>query len=214
MYSLLTYKVDAMKAMQLLVARGEYVKYTHGVIPKNKLKSMLFKMEDRYRINATKQMRYRAKQKGNTNSKIVLLQENDMVYFWLMATNGNGVICDLENLLDVTDKNNRIEITGYELVRVKKTKITWTWRMTRDNYSDFEKRIKTACRRKNEKLIEQCYFSLQHMPVFSEMRKQSFALFKLLQAEYLRSHKSPYPKQLVKCFYGRFKKPTTNKVIK
>lgn len=213
MYPIFTYKVDAMRSLQLLVSRGEYLRYTSGIIPKAKLKSMIFKMEDRYRINATKQMRYRAKQRGEANSKIVLWQDGDDMHFWLMVTNGTGAVSDLEPLKDTTNKRTRIEITGYELIRVKKEKTTWTWRLSQDNYSTFEERIKIACRHKNSQQIEQCFYSLQHMPVFAEMRKQCFKLFKLLQAEYLRSHKAPYPKTLVKGFYGRFKAPTTTKQV-
>lgn len=206
MYEVFTYKVDAMKFIQTTAARGGYSRYSSGTIEPKKLETLLYKLEDRYRISATKQMRYRAKKRGEANTTIVLLQEDQNIYFWLMVSEGFGAVAECEKLCELKDKKNRLIITGHELVRIQKSdKVTWTWRMTNDNYAEFEQRIKNACRHKNSDHIEQCFYSLQRMPVFSEMRKQCFALFKLLQAEYKRSHKEDYPKKLIKNFYGRYK---------
>lgn len=206
MYEVFTYKVDAMKCIQTAAARGGYTRYTSGTIEPKKLESFLYKLEDRYRISATKQMRYRAKKRGEANTTLVLLQGDQKIHFWLMVSPGTGAVVECEKLCELKDKKNRLIITSHELVRVQKSdKVTWTWRMTNDNYAEFEQRIKNACRHKNSDHIEQCFYSLQRMPVFSEMRKQCFALFKLLQAEYKRSHKEDYPKKLIKNFYGRYK---------
>ena len=210
MYPVFTHKTDAMKKLQQLAARGGYSRYASGKIETKKLETMLYKFEDRYRINATKQMRYRAKQRGEANSEIVLLLDGENVQFWLMVSPGQGAVIDMEKPHELTDKKHRLVITGYELVRVQKSDtVRWTWRMTKESHAEFEQRIKDACRHKNADHIRQAFHSLQHMPVFSEMRLQAFALFKLLRSEYRRSHKEDYPDDLKKNFYGRFKTPQT-----
>lgn len=210
LYPVFTYKTDAMKKLQQLAARGGYSRYKHGIIETKELEALLYKFEDRYRINATKQMRYRAKKRGEANTEIVLLQEGYHVHFWLMVSPGFGAVVDLEKPREITHKRYRLEITGYELVRVQKADaIRWTWRMTKENYADFEQRIKDACRHKNKDVIAQAVYSLERMPSFSEMRQQAFSLFKVLKAEYKRSHKTEYSGDLIKNFYGRFKTPQT-----
>lgn len=218
MYSKFTYKVDAMKALQTAVSRSGYTRYISGVVSEKKLKSMLFKMEDRYQINATKQQRWYAKKNGKANSKVILLEEkdSDQVLFWLLVSDGDGVVTQMEKLNDATNKTQRIELTGYELIRVMKAsnhgKPTWTWRLKKETLASFEKRIILACRHKNTQKIEQCFYLLETMPVFSEMRQQSFSLFKLLKAEYQRSFRNEFEKTLFKNFYGRFKKATTKEI--
>lgn len=215
MYPVFTYKTDMMKKIQQLVSRGGYSRYTTGTIEIKKLDKFLYKLEDRYRINATRQMRYRAKQRGEANVEIVMWKENDLVHFWLMVSLGAGVIEDMEKLHSVTDKKHRITVTGFELVRTQRSeKARWTWRMSKENYADFEVRIKNACRHKNDDHIRQCIYSLERMPVFSEMRQQAFELFKFLKGEYKRaySQKFPFP-ELKKNFHGRFKSPTSLSAI-
>ena len=214
-YQIYTYKVDAMKALQSAVARRGYTRYVSGIVPKNKLHSMLFRMEERYKISATSQQRWYAKKKGDANSRIILLDDKDQVLFWLLFSEGEGVVTQLEKLQDVTAKNQRLELTNYELIRVTragKSSPSWTWRLKKEAYQDLEKQIKNACRHKSKQRIEQCFYTLERMPVFSEMRQQCFALFKLLKAEYQRSFRKEYEKKLFKNFYGRFQKATTKEI--
>ena len=205
-YKVFTHKVDAMKALQQKAARGGYSRYRAGFIELKKLETMIYKFEDRYKINATKQVRYRAKKRGEANTDVVFLKDKETIHFWILVSPGTGPVVDLENLTELTNKKRRLEITGYELVRIQKqSKTSWTWRMTKENHEDFQQRIKNACRYKNADHIRQIQYSLERMPAFSEMRLQAFALHKLLVNEYKKSHKEEYDFKLFKAFYGRFK---------
>ncbi len=203
-----------MKKLQQLAARGGYSRYSYGTVPTSKLQTLLYKFEDRYRINATKQQRYRAKKKGEANTEIVLfMDKNDKtkIHFWLMVSAGFGSVNDMEELHELTDKKHRLVVTGYELVRVQRTeKARWTWRLTKETYGEFEQRVINACRHKNMDHIAQIHYSLKTMPVFSAMRQQSFALFKTLKNEWKRSIKGEFPfPDLQKNFYGRYKAAKT-----
>lgn len=210
MYQLFTHKTDVMKKLQQLAARGGYSRYAYGTSEPEKLEAMLYKFEDRYGINRSKQQRWRAKKSGEANTEIVLLLDSEKIHFWLMVSPGSGAVVDMEKPQDLTNKKSRLEITGYELVRVQKSDaVRWTWRMTKQNYADFERRILDACRHKNSDHIDQAFWSLTHMPVFSAMRQQAFDLFRLLKIEFRRSHRTEYPHELRKNFYGRFRAAET-----
>ena len=227
MYAVYIYKTDAMKALQQAVSRGGYTRYCYNKTDAKNLEKLIYKFEDRYKINATKQMRYRAKKRGEANTKLILLKDRDsnIIHFWLMVSNGSNVIEEMEKLYSVTDKKNRLTIThekidldydDYELVRIQKnddvkktSSLTWTWQMTKEYYADFEQQIIDSCRHKQTDLIRQCFYSLQHMPVFSKMRLQAYALYKTLTKEYAKSHNHKYSEKLVKNFYCGYKKATT-----
>lgn len=214
-HQVFVYKTDAMKSLQNLIAKGGYSRYTTDVIDTAKLEKLIYRFEDRYDIHANKQKRYRQKKAGICNCKLVLLKENKyQVRFWLLVTKGTGVVEDLENLHEVTDKKNRLEITGYELVRVQKSEVVrWTWRITKDNYCEWQQRIQNACRYKSEEQVRQIIYSLQKMPVFSEMRLQAYTLFRELQAQYRRYFPQILEEKLFKSFYGRFKTAETVNAI-
>ena len=214
-HQVFVYKTDAMKSLQSLVAKSGYSRYTTDVIDTGKLEKLIYRFEDRYDIHANKQKRYRQKKDGLCNSKLVLLKENKyQVRFWLLVTPGSGVIEDLENLVGVTDKKNRLELTGYELVRIQKNDaVRWTWRITKNNYEEWQQRIQNACRHKSDEQVRQIIYSLQKMPVFSEMRLQAYALFRELQAQYRRYFTNDLEEKLFKAFYGRFKAAETVNAI-
>lgn len=229
-YVIHNHKSDLMKTIQSTVAKSGGHRYIHEQIPERKLKAVLFKWEDRYQINATKQQRWYAKKKGKANSTVILFRDKKCEYFdvWLFVSDGEGVVTQSESLKNVIDKRTRVTITGYELVRqtqtvlkgdnylqkkeryTKENKPRWTWRINSEHYTLWEKRIQRAIRNKNNQKIEQCYFLLQTMPCFAEMRKQAYQLFKLFKAEYQRAFTKEYDKTLGKSFYGRFKSPRTS----
>jgi len=209
------HKTDAMKKIQHLVSHG-YLHYTTGVVPFKKAFPLSLKFTDRYEINRTSQQRWRAKAKQKSNADLVLLVARNEIVFWLLATEGEGLIHELENLKDVRIKRERIEYTGYELVKVpkKESKPAWTWRMTSENFEAWQERIKTAVVRFNDDLVRQALHSLKATPKFSGSRQQVFKLEAFAKTQYKRTQKGTWPyQQLVLGFHGRFKKGKTMPIL-
>ena len=203
------YKTDAMRRILQLVSRG-YTRYTTGQSHPKKLQSMIYKFEDRYGINRTTQQRYRAKVKGEANAQLVLwLSSDDVVEWWLLVTSGEGVVKDLETLLNTTQRSERIEVTGYSLSKRprKESGSAWTWRMTDDNYTAWQERLRTAVVSKNDELIRQAMFSLKRTPAFSGSRKQAFALFRYAKAHWKKINGSEWPYEDIYIgWFGKFQK--------
>lgn len=112
------HKTDLMRQMIRLVSHG-YHFWVSGSVPVSKSESMILKFDDRYSVNATSQQRYRRKKRGEANAQLLLWPDpdGDELLWWLLATDGDGLIHQMEDLSDGTKKRSRIGITGYELLR-------------------------------------------------------------------------------------------------
>lgn len=205
------HKTDAMTELQLLVSRG-YYRYCTGIIPQKSAQALTLRFSDRYQINATTMQRYRAKKKGIANAALVLLQEkgSDNVFWWLLATEGEGLVHQLEKLQDASDKRQRVTMpqSDYELVKVprKELKPAWTWRMTPETEEAWGARFKNAIQHNNDLELRQALESLRRVPGFREARKQAFAIESNAVGQWarLRHGEWPYPRIFVG-FKGRFK---------
>lgn len=211
-HNVYVHKTDAMRRLVYLVSHG-YARYTSGTVSAAKAEGLTLKFSDRYGIERTSQQRFRAKAKGQANAFLVLWAESkEVVYWWLLATPGDGLITQLEELKDVTDKRSRITLTGYELVQMpRKGRLAdWTWRMTADNREAWQERLKTAVRNGNDELIRQALHSLRRVPAFAESRREAFSLLRLAEVEWQRvqSGEWPYGKAYIGWF-GRFQKGDT-----
>jgi hypothetical protein len=210
---IITHKTDAMRKVQLLVSRG-YSRYVSGEIDRRKAKALYLKFLDRYEVERSHQQRYRMKLAGVANSHLVmwLNPESKKVHWWLLATAGEGLVTDVENLKDATAKKSRIELTGYELLKAPRKDLpaAWTWQMTSENYKAWQERIRAAVRHKSDDLIRQALYSLKRVPRFSQSRKQAFALVSLMKKEWKRTQKGelPYPGIFIG-FYGKYKRAET-----
>lgn len=220
------HKTDLMRELVRLVSHG-YQQWTAGSVEAKKLEALQLKFGDRYAVTATAQQRYRAKAKGQANAHLVMWpDESGAVVWWLLVTEGTGLAHDLEQLQDCREKRSRIEVTGYELVKVPK-KLSqkerelekqgkpvkkaahWTWRMTRENEEAWKERLRTATRRGKDDLILQALHSLKRVPGFSEARRQAFALESFAKAEWKRTQRTDWPyESLYVGWLGQYQKPT------
>lgn len=215
MSSIITHKTDAMRKLQLLVSRG-HIRWTGGQIEPRKLQALTLKFSDRYGTGKTAQQRWRAKAKGEASSHLVLWQPQSKepkksppfsVHWWLVVTPGEGLVSDLEQLQDV--QRQRIELTGYELAQMprKGRPASWTWRMTSENYTAWEERLKTVIRHNDEVGIRQSLYSLRRTPPFAESRRQVFSLGKFATSEWRRRYQDrescPYD-ELYVGWFGKF----------
>lgn len=210
------HKTDFMREVVRLVAHG-YHYWTGGTTDPKKLSALILKFDDRYAINATAQQRYRRKSKGDSNTQLLVWQDETGAVIWLLlVTEGEGVVRQLEALNDCREKKTRIGLTGYELVKTPRkgegATAQWTWRIDSENYKAWEERLKTAVRKwhpHNDDLLKQALWSLRRVPGFSESRRQAFALEQFAHGQWKRTQRGEWPFEgLFIGWLGRYQKPT------
>ncbi len=210
------HKSDFMREVVRLVAHG-YHYWTTGTTDPKKLSALILKFDDRYAINATPQQRYRRKSKGDSNTQLLVWQDETGAVIWLLlVTEGEGVVRQLETLKDCREKKSRIQLTGYELVKTPRkgegATAQWTWRIDSENYKAWEERLKTAVRKwhpHNDDLLKQALWSLRRVPGFSESRRQAFALEQFAHGQWKRTQRGEW--QFEGPFIGwlgRYQNPT------
>lgn len=190
------------------VSKG-YVHYVHGAIKPSKFHAFSIKLADRYGTERNAQQRYRAKAKGHANSKLFAWFDGELIQWVLTVTEGDGLVTQLESLNDATSKKTRLIVDSYELVKTPRAgrQAAWTWRMTKQAIEDWQSRIKSSVRQKHDDAIRQALWSLKRVPSFHEVRKQGFALAKLMKSEWRRSMRSEWPYgEIYIGWQGKFKK--------
>lgn len=219
------HKSDLMRELVRLVSHG-YHHWTAGEVEPRKVEALRLKFADRYATEATAQQRYRRKLKGEANAHLVMWpDESGRLSWWLIATDGEGLAHQLEPLADCREKRSRIELTGYQLIKVPKKlskkerelekqgkpvkkSAHWTWRMSKENEDAWKERLRVAVRRGNDDLIRQALHSLKRVPGFSEARKQAFALETFAKAEWQRAQRKEWPYESIYVgWFGRYQKP-------
>lgn len=207
-------KVDAMQKILNYVSRG-YVFYTSSSVLKAKWDGFATKMVKLYEVDRTTQQRYRAKDKGHSNVVLVAFtsKKDTHVHFVMLATAGNenDAIFVCEKMHDVTNKQTRLTLSGYELLKLSRKgseKPRLTWRMTRETMDGWKSRIKGAVRSKSRDAIAQCIWSLERVAGFHAARQQAFELSRLLENELKRQYKPTEArafKRVYTPFRGRFR---------
>lgn len=190
-----THKTDALRKLQMLVSRGNYL-WTGGKVPAIKFEALAVKFTDRYRLDLTHAQRVYRRRTGQAVAHLVAWHESrGQVRWWLLASPGEGLITELENLQDARSKPGRIEVNGYELLQapIKGRETTWTWRNTKANYSAWQERITTAIRQHNDFHLRQTLYSLRRTPGFAALRREALLLYRFAQAEWKRFRRGDWP---------------------
>lgn len=189
---------DLMIRIRFLVSHG-YAHYTSGECKISQKLKLIYKFTDRYNIDADKAKRQYAKRVGRTNTALLLYKSNTTkeLTFWLLSTDGEGLIFELENMQDSRKKQSRITISNgsYELLRLPRPndKARWTWVLTQEKYDYLLNEIKLAIRHKKDKTLRQLHFKIVRIYGFSGMRKQGFALLHYMRKEWIRVRKDDFP---------------------
>jgi len=197
---IIQHKTDLMRQMIRLISHG-YQYWVSGSVPASKVEAMILKFDDRYSVKATSQQRYRRKKRGEANAQLLIcpVPDSTELQWWLLATDGEGLIHQMENLCDGTKKRSRIVITGYELLKTPRegNKPAWTWKMTTKNYEAWKTRLSDVVRHRRYEALSQAIFSLRRVPGFSESRRQAFALERFAIAEWKRTQSGDWPHERI-----------------
>lgn len=202
-------KSDAMRRIVHLVSHG-YTRYVDGSVSPSKAEALALKFLDRYELDRSAQTRWRYKKNGLANSYLVMYPESrESIRWYLLVTEGDGLVTQMEKLVDAGNKRKRLQMTGYELVKVPKSDVPadWSWKMTAETEQGWRDRFHIAITHRNDLEMRQCLHSLGQCPGFSEIRKQAYGVYDYAVEEWGKHRKNsePWPyKKLGMKFYGRY----------
>ncbi|WP_330926808.1 hypothetical protein [Candidatus Sororendozoicomonas aggregata] len=210
-----TSQKDIMLKIRHLVSKSYYF-HAKGSFHKKDSKKILLKFSDRYGVFNTRGQRDWKKRKGEARSYCILLKTKnspERIHFWLLASEGKGLIFDLEDMQDCRKKESRITTSDEDYYLVKSPNKNgaprWTWRLSSSHYDSYKERIRRAIRNKNDHKLRQLHYSIVRISGFSDARKQGFALLRYMNSEWKRirkcSEKYPFEGSYIG-YIGRFKK--------
>ena len=174
--------------------------HVSGVVPYDRAPALARKFRDTYLVHLGKDARYRRRRAGLGNAHLLLWMHDPCAYeltFVLLVTHGDHPAHQLERLRDARGNGReRIEITGYELVRRTRTgstKPVWTWQMTAECYQRWRDRALRVIRIKNDLELRQAWYSLHKVPGFSRIREQAKSVERLMKCDWTRSRRGEFP---------------------
>jgi len=191
------HKTVLMQRLLDAVSRG-YVWYTQGSVHVEKAARMSAKFSELYCVDRNSNARAYAQRQGKANTRLFLFatETSTRLDWWLLSTDGEGCVHELETLQSAFDKRSRVRIgMDYELLqrtrkREKGGGTVWSWRMTRECYEQWRVRIMNGCRRNAPLEITRALSSLYRVPGFSGTREQVGKLVSLARTEWRRYHGS------------------------
>lgn len=211
MFDLTVYvgKTQTLKKLLFFVSHG-YWWWAAGTVHVTKILKLVEKFDKRYGLNLNANQRDYRKSKGLANAQLLVYPINgtDKFMWWLLATDGDGPVKELEALKDTRKKNERLHWLD-ELEVVKRTrkghnKPMFTWRMTERQLEGFTVRIKKAAASQNEQHIEAVLKSLYFTPGFGKARSQVGMLVAYAKKCWRQNHSSPMPDSGLCLHYVRY----------
>ena len=202
-----------MQRIQDYVRLG-YCSYVAGEVPLKKAQDLVRKFVQYYRVDLNQNARNRAKRKGEGVATFLMYRQKnaELIHWILLVSKGEHPAYKLERLRDAIDKQQRIKLTGYELVRLTREgaeKPSWTWQMTSENYQGWRDRIINTVRTGDVDKVEKMLQTLYATPGFSGSRKQVKKLAQLYKNEWVRSRGKEKRPSLQRMYYLNRQKSET-----
>lgn len=192
----LTKKTVLMQRLADLVRTG-HTMYVEGQIPAEKAPYFAAKLDSLYLVGQNKLQASRHRKAGNASFRLLMLaSEGDAQIRWyLLRTDGRmPAEASREKWRDAFD--DRIALTGYELVRLTKPGASapvYTWRYTRERAQDLRDAILHAIRTKRDDELRQLIHSIFKTPGFAGARDQVKKMVDLVKEEWKRSRGKAEP---------------------
>lgn len=187
--------------------------YAGGELPDIKAWNLTQKIAPIYKfhLERNEKTRQRKSKKGTATLLMWRSGPGKIRWFLLVTRTGDHPARQLEELKDALQPQGRITLTGYELVRLprpaKKARakykkressvtkhakkqsggLTWTWRMTSQNYQNWRDRAIYTARNGNAREVEQFLDVLYWTPGFRGCRYQVGKIMVLFRAEWRRA---------------------------
>jgi len=183
-----TKKASFMQRIADLVRTGHSL-YVQGVIPIDKAGFLAGKFEQRFQVERNKLEASRARKQGEHSARLLFwLPDASEEVHWILLYCPGRVIDTTERWRDAL--SDRINITGYELVRLTKAGANhpvWSWRYTRTRYEELREAVVQAIRRKRDDELRQLIYTLWRSPGFAGIRAQVKKIADVIRGEWRRT---------------------------
>lgn len=190
-----TKKTACMQRIGDLVRTGHRC-YVRGMISLEKAGFLAAKFEAKFGIERTKLEASRGRKNGESSTRLFMLKahaESSELEWILLHQPGDS--------LDTGEKwrdalQDRIELTGYELVRLVKPNEknpVWTWRYSRTRHDELRNSIVQAIRTRRDDELRQLIYMIWRTPGFYGGREQVKKFKELILGEWKRSSRSGKP---------------------
>ena len=181
------------------LVRTDHVNYVAGEIPLEKLDALHKKFAKFYNCHLNKLEASRYRKKGYASARfLAYLPDNaDKAHWVLLVSHGDFEFAELGKLEKWRNAlKDRIELTGYELVRLTKPtepKPVWTWRYIRSREQELRDAIVSAIRHRQDLEIKRLINSEWRSPGFAGVREQVKKMADLIREEWKRSRGKTEP---------------------
>lgn len=174
-----------------------YVRWTSGVVPREKVARLEAKFDARYSTAADRNERRRRRRHGAGNGFLVVYLPSRQPYaVWWLLVDDDHPAQHYEDLQDA--RLTRISMPNpywcpeqwredYELVRLDNR---WTWRMVAERREEWQVRLRAAVRQPDRDSrhlqVRQAVYSLRKLPGFRGVRQDAHGLIRLLKSDWKR----------------------------
>lgn len=179
-----------MQRISDLVRTGHFY-HVQGEIPLEKVSGFYSKMNMFYSVDEGRLAASRKRKAGKAAFRLLLARfksDDPNIHFVLLCTDGEAPeAAKRERWLNAL--NDKITITGYELVRhTRKTETSpaWSWRYTKQTETDLRDSIVSAIRRKSDKDLSYLISQVSETIGFALARDQAKKMCKLVASEWKR----------------------------
>jgi hypothetical protein len=194
-----TSKAAFMQRTQDYVRTGHHL-FIQGVIPTVKVPAFAAKMTERHPVFDNKLKAFRAREKGEATGRLMfwLPHSNSENIHWILVVHPakpdpedpkKGQLDPTEQWKNALHRDQKIQLTGYELVRQTKEKASkpvWTWRYQEDRYADLRDSLVLAIRSRRDQDVKRSIEVIWGTMGFAGSRAQAKALEKILRDEWKR----------------------------
>lgn len=185
-----TKKAPFMQRVGDLVRSG-HTSYIQGRVSVDKAGFLAGKFESRFSICRDNLEASRARRKGLSTSRLILLEQKaDEDLSWILLHRHGAELDRSEKWRDAL--KDRVNITGFELVRITKPeepKPVWTWRYSRKRHDEIREEFIMLIRQRRDADLERMIETVWRTPGFAGARDQVKKIKDLILSEWRRSRR-------------------------
>jgi hypothetical protein len=181
-------KTPFMQRIADLVRHG-HTQYVLGIVPIEKAGFLAYKFEFQFHTTISRVAACRSRKRGEASARLLLLNQGEEKHLiWILLLKP-GKTADQSGQKWRDALEDKIIITGYELVRRTRpgsNKPAWSWRYTESQYETLRNGLIQAIRSKHDDVLRQLIYSIARSPGFAGVREQVKKFYALVRQEWKR----------------------------